>query len=558
MKTYSIEIPRFEDKLTIELQRGNVLFVLGANGTGKSALIQSLYAAHRDSARRIAAHRQTWFASDAIQLSPQQKLQIEKQIENSDRQAEARWKEERAEARTSIAIYDVLNSENLQARQIAAAVRESDIDKAQALSAEDSPIEAINRLLHLSNIPVTISIHENDRIFAKKGESEEYSIAELSDGERNALLIAANVLTAPEGGLLLIDEPERHLHRSIVSPLLQHLLAERDDCAFIVSTHEVTFPFDLEESRTLLLRGCNFDNKRPIQWDADLVESDIDIDDQLRLDILGSRRRILFVEGVSASLDKPLYSLLFPGMSVVPKENCRSVEVAVRGINSSPSLHWLEAYGVVDGDARVGGDREALKREGIIPLNMYSVESLYYDQDVVEAVANAVAEVDGGDANDRFHKAISSAVDAIGNDWERLAQRRAEKKVREEYFERIPGKESVRDKSPYRVEIDIGKIVNRENEVIQRALEDRDYRTLVNRYPLRETPAFDRIAKDVGLQGRPQYHRTVLKLVAEDVNMQDMLREKLRELCETLGVRGQPAEQDASADRPTAAQPGGR
>jgi ABC-type cobalamin/Fe3+-siderophores transport system ATPase subunit len=551
MPPYTIEIPRAEGNLSVDLPNGSVLFVLGANGTGKSALVQSLYAAHRTSARRIAAHRQTWFASDAIQLSPQQKLQIEKLIENSDTQAESRWKEERAEARTSIAIYDVLNSENLQARQIAAAVRDTDIQKAQALSAEDSPIEAINRLLHLSNIPVTISIHENDRVLAKKGDSEEYSIAELSDGERNALLIAANVLTAPEGALLLIDEPERHLHRSIVSPLLQHLLAERDDCSFVVSTHEVSFPFDLEDSRTLLIRGCEFHSKRPRLWDADLVDSDLDIDDQLRMDILGSRRRIIFVEGVSASLDKPLYSLLFPGMSVIPKESCKSVEIAVRGINHSTDLHWLEAYGVVDGDARVEGDRQALRQDGIIPLNMYSIESLYYDQDLIEAVAKAIASVDGGDADERISKAISSAVDAVARHSERLAQRRCENRVREEYFNQIPGKGALKEKSMYRVEVDIGKMVEGEDESIQRALSDRDYQTLVKRYPLRETPAFDEIAKNIGLQNRQQYHRSVLKLVSEDPNVQGMLREKLQELCEVIGVEVRPAEQNHAADART-------
>ena len=43
-----------------------------------------------------------------------------------------------------------------------------------------------------------------------------YGAAELSDGERNALLISAEILTAKDGTLLIIDEPERHLHRSII------------------------------------------------------------------------------------------------------------------------------------------------------------------------------------------------------------------------------------------------------------------------------------------------------------------------------------------------------
>jgi hypothetical protein len=57
-------------------------------------------------------------------------------------------------------------------------------------------------------------IKEGEQILAKKECGEPYSIAELSDGERNALLIAATVLTVKPGTLLLIDELERHLHRS--------------------------------------------------------------------------------------------------------------------------------------------------------------------------------------------------------------------------------------------------------------------------------------------------------------------------------------------------------
>ncbi|WP_442947933.1 AAA family ATPase [Nostoc sp.] len=55
---------------------------------------------------------------------------------------------------------------------------------------------------------------ESAQVVASKCGGTPYSIAELSDGERNALLIAANVLTVKNGTLVLIDEPERHLHRS--------------------------------------------------------------------------------------------------------------------------------------------------------------------------------------------------------------------------------------------------------------------------------------------------------------------------------------------------------
>lgn len=51
-------------------------------------------------------------------------------------------------------------------------------------------------------------------------------MAQLSNGERKAVLIAANALTVKEGTVLLIDEPERHLRRNIIEPFLSALVAD--------------------------------------------------------------------------------------------------------------------------------------------------------------------------------------------------------------------------------------------------------------------------------------------------------------------------------------------
>lgn len=141
---------------------------------------------------------------------------------------------------------------------------------------------------------------------ASRNGSKPYSISELSDGERNAILIAANVLTVSTGTLLLVDEPERHLHRSIVSPLLSTLLKERSDCAFIVSTHEPLLPVDNLGSKVLLSRACVYGDHGVESYDIDLLENTDGIDDDLKITILGERRKIVFVEGAEHSLDKPL------------------------------------------------------------------------------------------------------------------------------------------------------------------------------------------------------------------------------------------------------------
>ena len=249
-----------------------------------------------------------------------------------------------------------------------------------------------------------------------------YSIAQLSDGERNVILIASEVLAAQPGTMVLIDEPERHLHRSIISPLLKALFAMRSDCAFVVSTHEVTLPIDNPDSKTLLVRDCAYIEKTTKKseigveklreaisqikvakkivkgWDTDLMESGNEIDKEVMRDILGARRRLLFVEGTEESLDKPLYSLIFPDVSVIPKQDNKSVEHAVASIRDLEQLHWVVAYGIVDRDTRTQDDVERLKGHRIYLLGVHSVESIYYDPQVRKAVGERMAKVVGVDA----------------------------------------------------------------------------------------------------------------------------------------------------------------
>lgn len=63
-----------------------------------------------------------------------------------------------------------------------------------------------------------------------------YSATEMSDGERSVLYLAAQVLCVPKDKTLIIDEPEIHLHRSIMSRLWKSLEKHRPDCFYIYYT----------------------------------------------------------------------------------------------------------------------------------------------------------------------------------------------------------------------------------------------------------------------------------------------------------------------------------
>lgn len=514
---FNLSIPRDGGvALDLAVGAGEVILLLGANGTGKSSLMHRFYGAHHSNARRITAHRQTWFESNAITLSPQARQQQESNIRGHDTNPQARWKEDYAAARSSIAIYDLVDAENVRAREITSAVDSDNFDLAKELRKKDAPIKIINELLRLSNIPVTIAIQENAQVVASKNGSAPYSIAELSDGERNAILIAANVLTAKQGTLLLIDEPERHLHRSIISPLLTLLFAKRPDCAFVVSTHDVMLPLDNPSARTLLIRGCTYNGSAVTAWDADVVSPGSGIDDDLKRDILGARRKILFVEGTETSLDKPIYSLIFPEVSVIAKGSCRDVERVVLSVRDAEGLHWLNAFGLVDDDRRPQDEIDRLKEGGVYATAVFSVEGVYYHPEVQRRVAERHASTTGDDFKERVAEARSAAIEAVTTHVQRLSERIAEKSVREEFFGHIPNREQISAAAPVNISIDVPRIVGEERTRLQEALDAGDLTIIVSRYPVRETPALDIIARKLGFQGRDQYEGAVRKLLFDE------------------------------------------
>ena len=166
--------------------------------------------------------------------------------------------------------------------------------------------------------------------------------------------------------MLLIDEPERHLHRSIIEPFLSALFKLREDCAFIIATHEVALPVANKDARTLVIHSCEWNGQQAGAWDVNILEETTHLPEELKQTILGGRRRILFVEGVETSLDKTLYSLIFPMVSVIPKGSCHEVEQAVSGLRDGAGLHWLEVFGIVDGDGLDPGEIAGEAKEGCL------------------------------------------------------------------------------------------------------------------------------------------------------------------------------------------------
>ena len=386
-----LTIPRItRDSLIVSIEQGQQLYVIGANGSGKSALFQHWASSMgASSVRRIAAHRQTWLPSGNLSFTARSRRQFEQNRLHWDTQEDARWMEEYATERQSAVLFDLVAKDNTRARTIVQYIDDKQTSKAGEFAAQSmSSFRQLNNLLDLGMLKISLENSNDEEILAQHKDCDlNYSIARMSDGERAAAIMAADVLVASPGTIFLIDEPERHLHRSIIEPFLSALFSQRQDCVFMISTHEIALPIANPTAQIVMLRSCMWHSNSPIAWDADFLESGEHLPEDLKGDILGSRRRVLFVEGTTNSLDLPLYGALFPELSVIPKESCEDVIRAVKGLRDSYEHHHVEAFGLIDRDDRTKDQVRELAQNNVFALEVYSVESLYYCSDAIEAVA---------------------------------------------------------------------------------------------------------------------------------------------------------------------------
>lgn len=517
------------------------IFIVGANGSGKSALITHFSkTGPQNSIVRIAAHRQSWLHSSSADLTAKQRQDIQRNIQNKDRSDESRWKDDYANPRAQAALFDLGNSQNKVDRQIADLLRQKNEEEAKLLASAPSPIELVNDILRISTLSLTLSIHENGDVQASHPDGQEFSVTMLSDGERNAVLIAAQVLTAPEGTIFLIDEPERHLHRSITEPMLGALFEKREDCSFVIATHEPELPACNPDARVIITRGCNWSGNIAQSWDLDVLEPDVEIPNEIRKAILGSRRAILFVEGDVQSLDYPLYSALFPEISVSPKGSCTDVEKAVKGLSESDDLHWVQPIGLIDRDDRSDDDVEELQDQKVFALDVSSIESVFYSTTAIQAIASVQAEIYDSEEIS-LSAAVSAAFGVLNEDTKTsLAARRSQKSARNEVLSKLPEWKVIKENRGATISIDIETAFDDELEKLNAALQQMDLDALTSRYVIKKTGVPLAIASSLRFRDKRHYEEAVVSLVKRDEGFRNELRGILGPI--TTHLESQPEE----------------
>ncbi len=222
-----------------------------------------------------------------------------------------------------------------------------------------------------------------------------YSATKMSDGERSVLYFIAQVLCVPEGKIILIDEPELHLHKSLMNRLWEALEKYRSDCLFIYITHDTQFASLHVNARKYWIRNYSGGEK----WLIEEIEGQ-ELPENLLIDLLGNRKNILFVEGECGSFDSQIYSLFYDDYYIVPCGSCSQVIARTKAFNNTPVLHYCKAFGIIDRDFRSDYEIEEFKKDSIFTIAVAEVENLF----IVEEVIRAIAKFHGLDEDEVFQK----------------------------------------------------------------------------------------------------------------------------------------------------------
>ena len=509
--------------LRLPIALSEPLFIVGPNGSGKSALIQELYSKNHPRAVRLAGHRPTWIRFDASRYSPEQARMYEAREREMDRFSAARWAVEEPHAFAGIVISKLIDADRQNARVVRDALRARNVKEAARLVEETLPLAAINEIYSVSGLPIRISLEPNGELIANKRGGGSYGIAQLSDGERAVFLMAATILTAQNGCLILVDEPERHLHPSIIVPLLQNLFIKRPDCAFVISTHDVSLPSSFRGAPTVLVRDAVGTNDEFRDFDLDILEPGMEIDDATKEAIIGARRRMLFIEGDAGSRDKLLYEILFPEVSLSPRSTCGDVINAVKSIRNCAEVTWVQAFGIVDQDQLTIEQKRALEEQGVFAISLYSVEALYYNPLIVTKIAERQCAVLGSDPAKMEEAVWSSTLSVFRSNLDRLAARMVEQAVKDEISLKMPDWKKIAAGQNVSIEVDAQSHFQAERSRLEGWIAAGEIDKIIARYPIRDTSALGAIANALQFTGLTQYESAVRKLVLDEPSVRTEL-----------------------------------
>jgi iron complex transport system ATP-binding protein len=203
------EVKTIATDITVSLNKGKLITLIGGNGIGKSTLLRTITAIQKPISGEVFLNEKDIFSMDNSDLAQQQ----------------------------SLVLTDKLPSSNLTVWELIALGRQPYTNWIGNLTDDD-----------YSKIKTAIQLTNIEHLTEKKH-------YEISDGQLQKVLIARAL--AQDTDLIILDEPTTHLdlfHKVSVFKLLQKLAHESEKC-ILFSTHDIDLAIQLSDEMIVMTEG---------------------------------------------------------------------------------------------------------------------------------------------------------------------------------------------------------------------------------------------------------------------------------------------------------------
>jgi ABC-type cobalamin/Fe3+-siderophores transport system ATPase subunit len=398
------------------LKSGDSMYFVGANGTGKSRLAVAIESNLPHRGHRISAHRVLALNPGVPKIREEDARHILRYgysspgVNDPGVNLQYKWAHRWSITNQSTHLlndFDVLLQVLFAEQTNTALASHNRLRQGPQQSAVATLFERLKtvweNLIPHRNLVIT----GDDIKVAVPGTDSIYQAFALSDGERAIFYLLGQALCAEANSVLIIDEPELHMHRAIMAKLWDAIESERKDCAFVYITHDLEFVASRNGQKFTI---TSYKNKSGETWIFEPVPEDENFGEELIALILGSRRPILFIEGNISSLDISIFRNYYKQFTVIPKGSCGDVIHSVVSMRNNAALTRVHCTGIIDRDGRTPDRVEYLRELGIEVLPVSEIENVFLLPEVVRAIAMA-ENMEEPEISQRIHS-LTAAVAA--------------------------------------------------------------------------------------------------------------------------------------------------
>lgn len=493
-----------------------ILVVIGANGAGKSSFGRELLERYAGQAEKISGLHALFINNENMNLPD----------DNEFSRLQSMIKERLFMPRLSE--YEKLILQ-LQEEEFEAAVNFKEASKIHTdIQPPTTKIDSIQTIWE--------KMFPHNRLIRKSGfielistgrDSNSYTAGRMSDSEKLVFYLIGAILCARENSILIIEEPETLLHNSIKNQLWDEIEIIRPDCTFIYLTRDIDFATSRSDSKRIWIRSYDADHK---VWDYELIESNESFPEEVYMEILGSRKPILFIEGTDTnSIDSRLYPFIFPDYLVKPVGGCQKVIETTKAFSQLKDFHTLDSKGIVDRDRRTQGEIDYLREQHIYVPDVAEVENLLMIEDVIKTVASRLMKDPGSVFSQVKENVVRLFEKELDSQVILHAKHRVRKKLETTVDRKITTVEQLAEHvEDIRQNIHVQEIYDGIREKFIRYIKQEDYKSILRVYNQKGMLPQSRLCAICGINNKESYLNLILSILKENKYDAEVIRTAIK------------------------------